>query len=140
MGKVLKPTCGRINSVSTALDCTAGGCGFDSVDRTRITIFCCPRDMLALQAEKTACLNIILCCCLRFPEMKDTKLKSIIQTTLFTSGVSPPVKKLHKCRDRSVTGSLYIHVAQPANTSVFHRCDGRGARKGGAFEGYMKPD
>lgn len=45
--------------------------------------------------------------------MKDTKLKSIIQTTLFTSGVSPPVKKLHKCRDRSVTGSLYIHVLSP---------------------------
>ena len=38
--------------------------------------------------------------------MKDTKLKSIIQTTQFTSGVSLPVKKLHKCRDRSVTGSI----------------------------------
>ena len=34
MGKVLKPTCSRINSVSTALDCRAGGCGFDSRGRT----------------------------------------------------------------------------------------------------------
>ena len=34
MGKVLKPTRGRINSVSTALDCRAGGCGFDSQGQT----------------------------------------------------------------------------------------------------------
>ena len=30
MGKVLKPTCGRISSVSGAFDCRAGGCEFDS--------------------------------------------------------------------------------------------------------------
>ena len=34
MGKVLKPTRGRISSVSRAFDCRAGGCGFDSQGQT----------------------------------------------------------------------------------------------------------
>ena len=79
--------------------------------------------------------------------MKDTKLKSIIQTTLFTSGVSPPVKKLHKCRDRSVTGSFHTKSCIFTSPSLqlpihlsFITAMGEEQGKAAAFEGYMKLD